>query len=66
MKFPNDKLTSGPAGPPHPPPPTTPGMRGEVVVIATPVQLGLDHLRVADEAWQKYERASRALRKTMA
>ena len=39
--------------------------RGEVVVIATPVQLGLDHLRVADEAWQKYERASRALRKTM-
>ena len=27
--------------------------RGEVVVIATPVQLGLDHVRVADEAWQK-------------
>jgi len=39
--------------------------RADALVIATPVQLGLDHLRLADEAWQKYERCARALRKTV-
>lgn len=38
---------------------------GEVIVIATPIAMGLDHLRVADEAWQRYERCARTLRKTV-
>ena len=37
--------------------------RSGALVIATPVQLGLDHLRVADETWHKYERCVRTLRK---
>ena len=39
--------------------------RGGVLVIATPVMIGLDHLRVTDEAWHKYERCKRALRETV-
>lgn len=39
--------------------------RGDALVIATPTRVGLDHLRAADEAWQKYERCARALRKTV-
>lgn len=39
--------------------------RGDVLVIATPVMIGLDHLRVTDEAWHKYERCKRALRETV-
>ena len=36
---------------------------GNAIVIATPIAMGLDHLRVADEAWQRYERCARELRR---
>lgn len=39
--------------------------RGDVLVIATPINIALDHLRVTDEAWQKYERCKRTLRRTV-
>ncbi|CEF99959.1 Protein of unknown function DUF1350 [Ostreococcus tauri] len=38
---------------------------GNAIVIATPIAMGLDHLRVADEAWQRYERCARELRRNV-